>query len=91
MPADACTRPAIPPLLPDAAFTSRGVAEGVLSKVTVTVLLSRLVLPATSVAVSGLDVAVPVVPEMSRVWSAGQVAIPESASEQVKCTVTGPV
>ena len=69
--------------------------EGVLSKVdtgcvlsifTVTILLEALVLPALSVAVCAVDDIE--LPSVLSIWSAGQLAMPEPASEQIKCTVT---
>src|SRR5919201_5532113 len=51
-----------------------------------TVVLAEL--PAASTAVPVTDWLAPFVVSP---WSAGQVAIPESESPQVKCTVTGPL
>ena len=55
---------------------------------TVTTLLGALVLPALSCAVAA--VLLTAVPSVARVWVAGQVAMPEVASLQLKATATLP-
>jgi hypothetical protein len=57
-----------------------------LSIATMTTLLGALVLPALSEAVCGVDETA--LPSVLNTWSGGHVATPESASVQVKCTVT---
>src|ERR1041384_6691003 len=58
----------------------------VLSICTVTTLLGALWLPARSLTVCAVEATA--APSLLNTWSAGQFVTPESASAQVKCTVT---